>query len=125
MPRLALISPGRRLGVTQSSAVALPQGVSRGTFVIPRNGWAARPGSGRDAEVIDCDIEISFDSGQNWQHFAGFSAVGGDLFDRRGDLGVESLIRIGLPNPESTTRMIRASLNCKESLNVRLDLDAE
>lgn len=122
--RLELLSARTARGVQTSLEVALPQGLTYGIFRIPRDNWRVRAGDVRTAEVIDCSIEISFDAGRSWQFFVGFSAPGGDLFDRRGDLIVESCAKINLPRPDAD-RMVRAVVNCKDRLAVQLNLDAE
>lgn len=126
MPRLVLVERAlARLGAIRGGVVRVPQGLSFGTFRIPRNGWQARPGHGKDAEVIECSIELSYDGGNTWEFFVGFGAPGGDLFDRRGDLLVESSVQLSLPQPEHPNRLVRATVSCKERLDIRLDLDAE
>lgn len=135
MPRLSLIPRGTRRGVTNTGEFPVPAG-SVAHIRMARLNWPARklPGGRRaethaetkQIEVVECDIEISFDGGQNWRYLAGFAAPGGDIFDRRGDLVVESsLLNIPLPEPQNPSRRVRGRINCKDALDVRLDLDIE
>lgn len=118
MPRFTLIEPATRASFV-SLEVALPPGLSEGTFRIPRINWP----EGED--VVSCDVQISFDDGVSWGPFVGFKAPGGNKFDRRGDLQPETWVKLALPQPENPRRMVRANVECVEPLSIRLDLDAE
>lgn len=62
------------------------------------------------------EIELSFDSGNNWSFLAGFGTHGGAHIRRDGSTATHSGVHIPLPNPELTTRVVRSTFICSTDL---------
>lgn len=102
---------------TVGSAIIVPDGLAYFTTSVPRAGF---PNGG--PQCIDCKLEISYDGGMTWTLLHGFTACGGDAFDRNGVLGIRSVVGSGITRAPGTPVLVRArvfsSLDFTASVNL-------
>lgn len=126
MPRVAALSQrARAVGRERSAEAQVPVGMTKCVVRLPRNGWPVRPGVAKAGEVVEATVEISFDGGQTWPFLRGVGSHGGDYFNRRGDLVVETTLSFDVPEPDNPQRRVRATLETHVPLTTRVDLDFE
>lgn len=113
----------RAAGQHNTGVEQIPDGLTTAVVRCSRNSWTTRPGEGKDAEVIEVTVEVRSQTDPGWPFQWSFGAPGGDLFDRMGNLVVESSIKFQLP--EGTGRQIRARIEGREALDFALDIDVD
>lgn len=116
-----LVASGRE----ESQVFEVPLGFTRCVLRMPRNDWPAIDAEGKAGEVAESFAEVSFDGGATWPFVRGVGSHGGDYFNRRGDLIVETTLTFFLPQPDNPLRRIRVKLDRYHAVDTQVDLDLD
>jgi hypothetical protein len=104
-------------GKYDSSAMVFPVDGDFVVIALDRSTW---PDTGR--ELIEIDLSLSLDAGKTWQPIGGVKARGGIMLGKDGIVRTEQKISVGpIPEPKSTGRRIRVSLDVQSPLRTKAD----
>lgn len=78
-----------------------------------------------DTEVVRAFFFLSLDDGATWSPCGHMGTLGGDYFDRRGDLVLESRYIGELPEPLNPRRRLFAVLDLAEPLATSIEIDTD
>lgn len=78
-----------------------------------------------DTEVIRAFIFLSLDAGSTWKQWGHIGTTGGAIFNRRGDIVLESTYTGRLPEPLNPSRILRVVLDVGEKLTTEAVIDTD
>jgi hypothetical protein len=105
-------------GTFTSPALDMQVGQSKVTMAADRNSW---PDTGSD--VIKVLFEVSLDGGTNWQLLGAFIAAGGTVINPwTQQPQTQSTFTVDVPQPDNTTRQIRASATVFSRINTAVSI---
>jgi hypothetical protein len=76
------------------------------------------------ATNFDLQLEISLDSGVNWQSLIGCQRSGGVLLDKNSQPVNTCVLSVGLPSPGSSARRIRGTFSVAGPITLGFTLEA-
>ncbi len=80
---------------------------------------------GLDTEVLRAYCWLSLDAGSTWQPFGHVGTPGGDIYDQRGDLMLETTLIADLPEPNNANRRIFITIKLLAPLETKVEIDTE
>ncbi len=116
---LAVASRDYPAGTQPIPSTAIPAGLSSVRLTLTRESW---PDTGGD--VISMLIDLSLDGGATWTPgFLGFTAPGGVLFDRLGNVRATSSAFRDLPEPANANRRVRGTVTLLSPLRTAVTIE--
>ncbi len=104
------------------AGVAVLVGESRVKMIVERLNWPVRPVG---FDVIESQLWMSLDNGATWRQNGGFTALGGNRLDERGNVPSSSELRVPFPKSGSTDRKLRVRIEVHASIRTAVHLDLE
>jgi hypothetical protein len=104
MPRQVLLPTQDFTGARSFGPLNVPPSISGIRVEMSRDEWLD------PADKVALSLELSFDNGATWQPWGAFTAQGGAVLDKQGNVATFSAITVDLPQPEGSQRRIRGEV---------------
>lgn len=105
-------------GTEYTSEIPIPQGLQFYKYSMARGGW-----TDTGSDVVSVMIEISLDGGLTWPVVRGFTARGGNLVNKTGQILPYSGIRFELPEIDNPNRKVRVKRNVFTNLTTSDEIE--